>query len=386
MTFAEENNDFALVMYSRLQQRPGNLFFSPFGIRAALGMAEAGAKGETASQMRAALHITSPDDIFHAGFAKISQRLNAAGAGEYEMVVANSLWCQDGSRLLPGFLDLIARHYGGGVGVFDFLHASGAARETINHWVEHNTREKIRKLIPPGGIDAETHLVLVNAVYFKGKWVLQFDNTATCDEPFYLEGGGTAKAQLMRQEECIWYLQAAGYQAVDLCYPGGDLSMLVLLPDRQDGLRDLERTLSTQMLNQCVARTRQTKIKLFLPRFKVSWGPVDLRDPLTTLGMPLAFDRSQADFSGINSREPLAEDSLFISTVFHKAFVEANEEGTEAAAATELEIAATASLWSHRPPPVPVFRADHPFLFAIRDWKTNAILFLGRITDPTRED
>ena len=384
-SFADENNDFALAMYEQLRQRPGNLFFSPFGIRAALGMAEAGAKGETALQMREALQISSSDETRHVDFAKISHRLNAAGVGEYEMEVANSLWCQDGTPLQPGFLDLIARHYGGGVNLLDFEHAAGAARETINHWVEDKTREKIREIIPPGGIDAETQLVLVNAVYFKGKWVLQFLKTATRDEPFYLEGGGTVQAPLMRQESHIWYLQGGGYQAVDLCYRGGDLSMLVLLPDRKDRLRDLERTLSTRMLNQCVARTHKTEVKLFLPRFKVSWGAVNLKDQLTTLGMPLAFARFHADFSGINGREPPAEDSLFISTVVHKAFVEANEEGTEAAAATSSDMEfATASRFS-KPPPVPVFRADHPFLFAIRDWKTNAILFLGRITDPTRE-
>jgi serine protease inhibitor len=382
-SFADGNNDFAVAMYRQLRQRPGNLFFSPFGIRAALGMAEAGAKGETALQMREVLGIPSPDETFHNDFARISRRLNAPGAGEYEMVVANSLWCQDGSPLLPGFLDLIARHYDGGVNVLDFLHSAGVARETINHWVERNTREKIRELIPPGGVDAETRLVLANADYFKGKWVLQFDKTATHDEPFYLEGGGTVQAQLMRQQEHLLYLQAAGYQAVDLCYPGG-LSMLVLLPDRKDGLRDLEGTLSTEMLHRCVARTQTTMVELFIPRFKVSWGPFDLRDPLTTLGMPLAFIRFQADFSDINGRAPMAEDSLFISTMVHQAFVEANEEGTEAAAATADLMMFTASHGPSREPPVPVFRADHPFVFAIRDWRTNAILFLGCITDPTR--
>jgi serine protease inhibitor len=383
-SFAEENNDFTLALYEQLRQRPGNLFFSPFGIRAALGMAEAGANGETASQMRGALHISSSDETRHVDFARISERLNAAGVGEYEMRIVNSLWCQDGASLKSEFLDLIARHYGGDANLVDFEHAADSARETINHWVEEKTRQKIRDLIAPGGIDADTRLVLVNAVYFKGKWVLRFLETATRDEPFYLEGGGTVQAPLMRQEGPIWYLRAEDYQAVDLRYRGGDLSMLVLLPDRREGLRDLERALSTRMLNQCMARTRQTRVKLFFPRFKVTWGASDLKDQLTALGMPLAFARFQADFSGINGREPPAEDSLFISTVVHKAFVEANEEGTEAAAATAALMAEAAASRSSKPPPVPVFRADHPFLFAIRDWKTNAILFLGRIMDPTR--
>jgi serpin B len=373
-------------MYEQLRQRPGNLFFSPFGIRAAIGMAEAGAKGETASQMREALRISSSGETLHADFAKIRQRLTADGAGEYEMEMANSLWCQDGAPLQPGFLDLIVRHYGGGVSLLDFRHAAGAARETINQWVEDKTRKKIRELIPPGGLDAETRLVLANAAYFKGKWTLPFRKTATRPEPFYLEGGGTVQAPLMRQEAPMCYLRAVGYQAVDLLYRGSDLSMLVLLPDRKDGLPDLERMLSTLMLNQCVARTEnEAEVKLFLPRFKISWGALNLSDQLTALGMPLAFARFQADFSGINGQEPPAEDSLFISDMLHKTFVEVNEEGTEAAASSALELMRAGASPGFAPPPTPVFRADHPFLIAIRDWKTNAILFLGRITDPTRE-
>ena len=382
-SFAEENNDFALALYEQLRERPGNLFLSPFSVRAVLGMAEAGAKGETALQMRKALCFTSSDEERHVEFARFSQRLNAAGVGEYELKVANSLWCQDGAPLEPRFLDVIGRHYSGDANVRDFANAPDEAGEAINHWVEDRTKEKIRDLIAPGGIGRDTRLVLVNAVYFKGKWVLQFRKALTRDEPFYLEGGGTVQAPLMRQERQIWYLRADGYQAVELRYRGDDLSMLMLLPDRRDGLRDLEKALSTRMLNQCMWRTRQNRVKLFLPRFKITWGAFDLKDSLRTLGMPIAFTRFQADFSGMNGREPPDEDSLFISTVLHKAFVETNEEGTEAAAATAVAMeAAGAAL---RPPPVPVFRADHPFLFAIRDWKTNAILFLGRVTDPTRE-
>jgi serpin B len=383
-SFAEDNNDFALAMYEQLGQRPGNLFFSPFGIRAALGMAQAGARGETASQIRHALRISSSDETLHADFAKISQRLSSAGVGEYELEMANSLWCQDGAPFEPRFVDLISRYYDGGANLLDFRYAPGRARETINQWVEDKTRKKIRELISAGGLDADTCLVLVNAVYFKGRWVLQFRKTATRDETFHLEGGGTVQAAMMRQEEPVWYLRAASYQAIDLRYQGCDLSMLVLLPDRNVSLRDLERMLSTRMLNQCVARTTTANVKLFLPRFKISWGAFNLYDQLTTLGMPRAFARFQADFSGINGHEPPAENSLFISGVFHRAFVEANEEGTEAAAATASLMEFGASL-SSRPPPVPIFRADHPFLFAIRDWKTNAILFLGRITDPTQE-
>jgi len=385
-SFAEDNNDFALAMYRQLRQRPGNLFFSPFSLRTALGMTYAGAGGETATQMRETLRLSSPEEAPHVAFAEIVERLSAGGGSKYEMAVANSLWGQDGAPLQPGFLDLTAHHYGGGMNLVDFRRDAEAARLTMNQWVEGKTRQKIRELIPSGVLDADTRLVLVNAVYFKGMWVLQFPKSATRDEAFRLEGGGKVRAPLMHQRECVRYLQAAGYQAVDLVYEGGDLSMLVLLPDQKVGLRNLEKQLSARMLHDCVAQVRTREVKLFLPRFKIAWGTVDMRDQLTALGMPLAFTRYRADFSGINSHEPPDEESLFLSGVFHKAFVEVQEEGTEAAAATAAHFRqASAPSRPFTPPPLPIFRADHPFLFAIRERKSGAILFLGCIIDPTRE-
>ena len=383
-SFAEDHNDFTIALCGQLLQRPGNLFFSPFSIHTALAMTYAGARGETAAQMSEALRFASSNETLHVALAEIVRRLNAAGGGKYEMAVANSLWGQDGAPLQTGFLDLVARHYGGGMNVVDFRRGVEAARVRINRWVEDKTKERIRELIPSGGLDSDTRLVLVNTVYFKGMWVQQFRKAATRDEPFYLEGGGKVQAPLMHQSEEVRYLQAGGFQAVDLDYQGDDLSMLVLLPDKKDGLRDLETRLSARMLHDCMAKMLVREVKLFLPRFRMTWGTVDLGAQLRALGMPLAFNRSQADFSGINGHEPPHEDSLFISAVFHQAFVEVNEEGTEAAAATGVAMPRATGF----PPPkpqVPVFRADHPFLFAIRDRKSNAILFLGRMADPTRE-
>ncbi len=383
-SFARDHNDFALALYGQLLQRPGNLFFSPFSIRTALGMTSAGARGETAVQMSKALRFAVSDHTLHEAFGEIIRQLNAAGGGKYEMAVANSLWSQAGAPLKTEFLESIARHYGGGMNVVDFRSSAGAARVVINRWVEDMTKRRIREFIPPSGLDADTRLVLVNAVYFKGTWVLQFRKVATRDEPFSLEGGGKVQAPLMHQHEEVRYLRAGGCQAVDLDYQGGDLSMLVLLPEKKDGLRVLEKRLSTRMLHDCVAKMIVREVELFLPRFRLTWGTIELGVYLRALGMPLAFTRFQADFSGINGHEPPHDDSLFISAVFHKTFVEVNEEGTEAAAATGVDMPRTAAPPS-KPPPIPVFRADHPFLFAIRDRKSGAILFLGRVADPTRE-
>jgi serpin B len=372
-------------MYERLRQRPGNLFYSPFSVRVALAMARAGARGDTAEQMSNALSFPPSDDTLHASVGAILKRLAAAGGGAYEVAVANSIWGQEGVSLEPGFLEQITLHYDGTMKLVDFKRAADTARVAINGWVEEKTKQKIRELLAPGAVDAETRLVLANAAYFKGKWMLQFRRQATREEPFYLETGRTAQVPLMHQQERIRYVQADGYQAVDLEYRGGDLSMLVLLPDRKDGLPDLERTISARELFKCVARMEAREVKLFVPRFRISWGPADLTGHLAALGMRRAFARDEADFSGINGRLPPDEESLFISAVYHKAFVDVDEEGTEAAAATAVVMPYTASAVASMPPPVPVFRADHPFLFAIRDWKSGAILFFGRVDDPTRE-
>lgn len=383
VSFADDNNAFALGLYGQLRQQPGNLLISPLSVRLALGMAYAGARGETAAQIRDALRVSSSDEALHLAFAETIQHLNAAGGGRYEMAVANALWGRDGAPLQPGFVDLIARHYEGSMNVADFRHGAEAARVAMNQWVEEKTRHRIRDLIPPGGLDAATRMVLVNAVYFKGTWVLQFPKEFTRDEPFYLEGGGTVRAPLMLQEDDVGYLHGDGYQALDLAYRGNDLSMLVLLPDRKDGLRDLEKRLSARMIHDCVAQMSAREVTFLIPRFKIVWGTTDLTGPLTALGMPLAFSRVEADFSGINGQAPPRGDWLFISAVLHKTFVEVNEEGTEAAATT----ASIMFLGSVEPtPPVPIVRADHPFLFAIRDRRTGAILFLGRMADPTREN
>lgn len=380
--FVRDNNEFAIAIYETLRKQPGNLFFSPFSIRTALAMTEAGARSDTAAQIRRALRISpeaSPD-----GFTEFLERLNATSPDTYEMAVANSLWAQEGAGLKPDYVELIARQYGGIVTLADFRHAAEVARGMINRWVEDKTRNKIRDLVPPGGLTADTRLVLVNAIYFKGKWILQFDEERTHEQPFHLEGGDSVQARLMYQKDDIRYAHEDDVQIVELPYQGDEISMLVFLPDRKDGLADLEQKLSASFVHHCASQVSSRKVILFLPRFKITWGTLDLTEQLTALGMQIPFTRA-ADFSGINGQMPPSEEALFFSAVFHKAFVEVNEEGTEAAAATAVAMMAMSTPFLRKPPPIPVFRADHPFLIAIRDRRSGAILFLGRIVDPTRE-
>lgn len=385
-SLAAGHNDFALTLYNRLRPRAGNFVFSPFSVRTALAMAQAGARGETATQMAEVLRLSTSEEPLSAVLRGVVHRFNSEGGGRQELAVANSLWGQDGAELRAEYLDLIATRHAGEVKLVDFRGDPGRACADINQWVEDKTKRRIRALLPPGGLDADTRLVLANAVYFKGRWVLPFRKTLTKDQRFHLEGSGAVKAPLMHQQATVRYLKADGYQTVDLDYEHHDLSMLVILPDRKDGLSELESGLSAREIDDCVMRTRSCEVKLFLPRFKVSWETFDLSDLLAALGMPLAFDRGRADFSAINGHRPPHEEALFISAVCHKALAEVNEEGTEAAAVTAVPMQPLAARGFVKPPRVPVFRADHPFLFAVRDRNTGTLLFLGRVSDPTRED
>ena len=356
---AEDNNAFAAALHGHLRLLGGNQFFSPLSIRTALLMAYFGAKGDTAAQIREALRVSMPDDVLCATCAAMVVSLSGAG-GAYELAIANSVWSQIGVPLESAFVDVIEQHFGGSWNLVDFRSGSEAARASINRWVSDRTKGRIADVLAPGFSGVDTRLVLVNAVYFKGKWTVPFDRDRTCDEPFFREDGGEVRVPLMHQTEQVRYLQGPNYQAVTLAYQGTDLSLLVILPERRDGLKDLETALSAAMMTECLKGDTR-RVELFLPRFTVTWGTVELREALTMLGMRLAFTQ-QGDFSGVNGRAPPDEESLFVSAVLHKAFVDVNEEGTEAAAASAVEMMVLGPPPSH-PPPVPIFRrTTHSFL------------------------
>jgi serpin B len=374
VSFARGNNDFALALYGQLRQRPGNLFFSPFSIRTALGLAHAGARGETAAEMRKALCISSHDEMSNR--AALVERLTTNG-DKYEASVANSLWSQQGAPILSEFLDVI-RPNRSEFHEIDFRDGE-RARATINEWVSVETRQRIRDLIPPGGLEAKTRLALVNAVHFKGMWQAQFEPASTNEATFYLADGGRASAALMHQRHHLGYLKVSDFQAVELVYKGADVSMVVFLPDRRGELSRLEQVLSPDLIRDSLAKLQVREVDFYIPRFRLEWGAAMIGD-LAALGMQLALSPTQADFSGINGCEPGHPGALSLSAMLHQAFVDVNEEGTEAAAATA--VMSALGIGPYEPPPVPVFRADHPFLFAIRERASGAILFLGRVTNP----
>ena len=370
------NTAFALDLYAQLKAKDGNLFFSPYSISSALAMTDAGARGETALQMEKVLRLGPGGGEAHAAFNAFRQRLDAVEAhGDVQLAVANSLWPQKDYPFLPDYLELVKARYAAAIEPLDFAGNPEGARTTINRWVEEKTREKIRDLIAPGNLDPLTRLVLVNAIYFKGSWASRFDAARTAEADFQVAADSIAKVAMMEQAGKYPYGETDECQVLKLPYAGGDLSMVVVLPREKDGLAALESQLSPERLAEWTSPLAERNVRVLLPKFKMTWGAAELSGNLKALGMADAFDENRADFSGMDGRKGW----LYIGLVLHKAFVEVNEEGTEAAAATAVAMKVKAM-----PRPPVEFRADHPFLFWIQEEETGAILFLGRVADPTK--
>jgi len=375
----EKNSAFALDLYRELKDaRKGNIFFSPYSISTALAMTYGGARGNTARQMADVLHFPQDHQELHPAFARLEALLNAVQEkGDIRLHAANSLWPQEDYPFLKEYIALVKKYYGVTVTPVDFVAAADKAAQQINQWVAEKTNNKIKDLIQPGLLDALTRLVLVNAIYFKGNWASQFDENRTKDDTFYLLTGGTVQAPLMAQKKKFKYAEFESLQVLELPYVGDSLSMLVLLPGEKNGLPGLEKSLTTDNLKRWTSGLSEIEVKVFLPRFKMT-SLFSLERTLAAMGMPEAFDRTKANFSGMDGHR----NWLYIGAVVHKAFVEVNEEGTEAAAATAVVIRVTMARQPLRPV---VFRADHPFVFLIRENTTGSILFLGRVLDPTQK-
>jgi serpin B len=371
---------FALDLYSQLSSQKGNLFFSPFSIYSALAMTYGGAAGETARQMAQVLRIDTSAPALHAALGRSMLALNEGGKrGGYSLSIANALWAQRGAGLLASFVELVRKTYNAGIEQVDFNQDAEGVRGLINSWVEKKTAHKIQDLIAPGILTALTRLVLVNAVYFKASWEIPFKERWTQTESFKVTLGAEVKAPLMSNTDVFDYFEDQNLQVLSMSYKDSDLSMVAVLPRKTDGLPKLEKTLSTEIVETWLRSLRPREVEVYLPKFKMTQA-FSLSNLLKAMGMKDAFDESAADFSGMNGRRPPDEEALHVSEVLHKAFVEVNEWGTEAAAASAIAMMKTGGM----PPPPPVFRADHPFLFLIRDDKSGSILFLGRVTDPTK--
>ena len=379
------NNAFAFDLYRALSDGEYNLFFSPFSISQALVMTSAGARGETLRQMEATLHYRLPQSELHPAFNALDLTLASRGkeprgapndgtdGGQYfRLNIANAIWGQDGYHFLPEFLDVLAEHYGAGMMAMDFVGAPDESRVRINDWVAEETEGKVKDLLPPGMIDPTTRLVLTNAIYFNASWLWQFNPMDTEVRPFHLAEGGTVKVPMMTETNGYGYARGDGYQVVDVPYSWGELSMTILLPD-EGGMREFQGSLSSVLLDQIMASIETVPVTLTMPLFEFE-SEFRLGDTLAEMGMPDAF-AAAADFSGMtDSRDP------WISEVVHKAFVSVDEEGTEAAAATGVNML----LGGFGEDTIAV-TVDRPFIFLIRDTGTGAVLFLGRVSNPNPE-
>jgi serpin B len=387
---ARGESAFAARLYARLNATDhGNLFFSPTSIRMALAMAWAGARGDTAREMATVLALDGDAAAIHRGFAgelrdlanasaidvpadaPAWQRQHAERRQTVRLHIVNRLWGQRGRPFDSGYLALLAADYGAPLAPLDFAHDPEKARVTINGFVDDATEHRIPDLIPPQALSGDTKLVLTNAVYFKAQWQEQFSADATQTGDFRVSATKTVRAPLMQLSRAFRYGTFDGVQLLELPYASGTMSMVVALPE-VDALAKVERAMSDGTLPSWVNALGLRRVNVALPRFKTT-GDFSLAPVLAKVGMKSAFVHGPADFSGIDGTR-----ELYLSDVVHRAFVAVDENGTEAAAAT-----AVVGAGGGAPAEAVDFRADHPFLFFVRDTKSGAILFMGRIEDPT---
>ncbi|MGH7280004.1 MAG: serpin family protein [Polyangiaceae bacterium] len=366
-------------LYSNLKSAKGNIFYSPTSIELALAMTAAGAKGTTLSQMQSTLHLSN--DMAATG-QSASSLLATWGTPQQKgptLAIANRLWAQQGYALQPDYLQNTNKWYGADVGQLDFKKSADASRKTINTWVSDKTNKKIPDLLPSGSITASTRLVLTNAVYFKGAWRTTFDKKLTKAEAFKAPAGNVQAQMMHTKLEHGSYADVGDAEVLAIPYAGDAshrLSMLVVLPKAGKTTATVEGEIDPNEVSKWASACSEASVNLSLPRFKTT-GSFELSAVLKQMGMPAAFG-ADADFSGIAQK---TEDPLYISAVVHKAFVDVNEEGTEAAAATGVVMRAMAATL---PPKTVDFKVDHPFLFFIRDDASGTVLFAGRIEDPTK--
>lgn len=366
------NNQFAFDLYDALRAQSGNLFFSPYSISSALAMTYAGAGGSTASQMAQTLHFAQDQDKLHSAFAFLNEKLEQIQErGFFLLNVANALWTQKRFPLLEEYLALIKKYYQSDITPLDYSDPE-KARRTINAWVAKKTGRKIMELLSPGMITPTMRLVLTNTIYFNGQWNFPFDRAQTETAPFWVTPEESVQVPFMFQKEEFKIAELDRLQMLKLSYLGNSLAMLIILPRKGVPLSDIEKALTPETLKEWSKKLWDAKVKVYLPRFKLECQ-FRLSATLMSMGMSDAFDENKADFSGMDGRKHW----LYLSDVVHKALVDVNEEGTEAAAASA-DLFRTIGLISRSV----TFRADHPFIFLIRENLTGNILFLGRVINP----
>jgi len=370
---AQNNNAFAFELYNQIiLEEKGNVFFSPFSISTALAMTYAGADSNTATEMQKAMHFEKNKPMFHSAYGDYLQQLDQNAKGNIKWRVANKLWGDADYVFNADYVDLLEEAYHSPLEKVNYVSAPEWSRQEINTWVADKTEQRIKDLIPEGSITVDTKLVLTNAIYFKGDWLYKFDKKKTKEKKFVLADGNSIKTPFMHFEGAFHITQTENYKMIRLPYKGEKQSMIVVLPNKTDNLASIERAMNTSLFEP-LYQEYLPHVELALPKFKLTI-PLGLNAPLQNLGIKTAFT-NQANFSKMSP-----SNNLMISDVVHKAFIEIDEEGTEAAAATAVVMVLTST---NQPAIKPLeFKADRPFLFYIIDDETKAILFMGRLMEP----
>lgn len=373
------NNQFAFELYEHIKNTSKNIFFSPYSISSALGMTFAGTKGYTEEEIAKTLHFNIDQIKTHQSFYKLNKVFDDIQTnGHVKLSVANSIWLQNSISILQSYLDLTSKYYAGTIKLVDFNRNAENARQTINKWIENKTNSKITDLLQSGDVTSDTELVLCNAIYFKGNWCGKFDKADTKELTFYLDKGGSIKCPTMNKIDHYKCHQFDGFSAISVPYNGRKLSMVIFLPDNPNGLLEFEERFTSENVKNWVdyiENLETIKVDLKMPKFKMTRS-IGLSKTLQNMGVKRIFEN--ADLTGISKNA-----NLQVTDVIHKAFVEVNEEGTEAAAATVVFVGKTCCAPKREAEPVK-FYADHPFVFMIRENSTGSILFMGKIANPTQ--
>jgi serpin B len=375
-----ENVAFAIDLYKKQCTRSGNISWSPFSISASLAIAYAGAQGNTRKQMASALRFSLHQEDHNASFESLWLTLKKLeDKGGVSLDYANSLWPQKGFEILPEYREILKTYHGASVTSLDYQLQPGEASQTINRWVEERTKGKIKDIIPPNAINSGTKMVLTNAICFRGDWEQKFEDDSTEDSEFFLSSDNSVKTRLMKRSGTFNYADTGSLQILEMSFAGGDLSMVALLPRERDGINLLEADLSSDNFKLWKNKMVSTKVLVHFPKFEIT-SSFDLSEALVSIGMVDAFSSKDANFDGIARRN---DSALYLSSVIHKAFVEVNEGGTQASASTSIMLSDGLSLSD---PQIAVFRADHPLIFLIQENQTGTILFMGRVSEPTKAE
>ncbi len=370
------NNKFAFKLFQQVQggTTGTNQFYSPFSISTALAMVYAGARNETALQMSQTLNFDLSDK-FHSKYKHLLDRMKAGTEGKIKLNIANGLWAQKNFQFLDSYFGIVKSNYHSELKNVDFTDdiKRETTRKEINSWVERNTNNKIKNILSQDDLTALTRLVLVNAIYFFGDWASPFKNSSTIHDKFSLIDGTHTTVPFMNQHGRYNYYEDSKIKALEIPYTDNKASMVIFLPNTTDGIAALAKTFEFNYYQNILESLQNTDVRLSLPKFKIDFK-LELGTTLSQMGMSLAFSPDSADFSGMTGKP-----NLFISKVIHKAFINVDEKGTEAAAATAVVMTMT---MSPRQPEAKIFDADHPFLFLIKDNTTGSILFMGKIMKP----